>query len=557
MLTRLYIENVAVIEKISVEFTAGFNVLTGETGAGKSIIIESINAVLGTRTSKELVRTGAKKALISAVFEPIPDSTAAVLERLGFSCEDGQLLLSRELTADGRNTCKVCGMPATVSMLREIGQTLLDIHGQNDNHLLLSVDQHLHILDSFGDLAPLLADYRTNYEKGLAIKKELSALSTDEAEKNRRLDLLGFQIKELEAAALTPGEEEELLAKRDIYKNSEEIAENMAAARTLISGTDEGEGALSLLSSLSDVMENIKRYYPELERASGIVRDFYYELEELNGEIESLAEAVEFDPREQDRVESRLDQLFRLKKKYGNSVEEMLQYYDRISEEMNGIEHADERIAQLQEQRRQNLLVLKEKATRLSDARKKAAARFEKLLMEELTFLDMPSARFEIHIDNDHFGPNGADRVEFFISTNAGEPPKPMAKVASGGELARIMLSIENVLADHGGVGTMIFDEVDTGVSGRAGYKIGLKLRQVSRGRQVLCITHLAPIAALGQNHIRIEKQEKDGRTFTAALTLSGEERVREIARITTGENITEAALAGAREMLEAGCNIE
>ena len=235
----------------------------------------------------------------------------------------------------------------------------------------------------------------------------------------------------------------------------------------------------------------------------------------------------------------------------------MLQYYDRISEEMNGIEHADERIAQLQEQRRQNLLLLKEKAARLSDARKKAAARFEKLLMEELTFLDMPSARFEIHIDNDHFGPNGADRVEFFISTNAGEPPKPMAKVASGGELARIMLSIENVLADHGGVGTMIFDEVDTGVSGRAGYKIGLKLRQVSRGRQVLCITHLAPIAALGQNHIRIEKQEKDGRTFTAALTLSGEERVREIARITTGENITEAALAGAREMLEAGCNIE
>lgn len=557
MLDLLHIENIAIIEQADISFRPGFNVLTGETGAGKSIVIDSINAVLGTRTSKELVRTGAKKAFISAVFEPIPDSAKAVLEKFGLPCEENQLLLSRELTADGRNTCRVSGMPVTVSMLKEIGQTLLDIHGQNDNHVLLSTDQHQRILDSFGDLQTLVEDYRTNYERGVAIKKQLSALSTDEAEKNRRVDLLSFQIKELEAAALVPGEEEELLAKRDIFKNSEEIAESITAARALIAGAEENEGALTLLSNLSGVMERIKKYYPELESSSVLIRDFYYELEELGNEIDVLADSVDFDPREQDKVEGRLDQLFRLKKKYGDSVEEMLQYYARISEEMDSIEHADEHIAQLQQERKQNLLLLKEKADRLSAERKKAASRFEKLLMQELQFLDMPSARLEIHVDSDHFGPNGADRVEFFISTNAGEPPKPMAKVASGGELARIMLSIENVLADHGDVETMIFDEIDTGVSGRAGYKIGLKLRQVSRGRQVLCITHLAPIAALGENHIRIEKREKDGRTFTAAFPLTGEDRVREIARITTGENITEAALMGAREMLEAGCNIE
>ncbi len=549
MLSQLFIQNIAVIEKVQVAFEKGLNVFTGETGAGKSIVIDAINAVLGNRTSRDLVRTGAPKALVTALFEGIGDETKEQLLSMGFEPEeDGSLLLSREISADGKTSCKIGGRPSTVSILREVAQSLINIHGQHDNQSLLLPEQHLVYIDQFGKTAALLKEYRVEYAYYVELQRKLRQLQTDEREKAQRTDLLSYQINEISSAALFPDEEEELQSAKKKIQNSVKIIEALHIAHDLLQGTEESDGILSMLDQTQEQFQMLEVYYPQIK--SDRILDMRYELEEVRENLRDALSDAEMDPAELDRIEERLDLIFRLKRKYGGSVEEILAFKERAQQELDSIIHAEELQAKLEKEHGQSEARLIKLAKQLSEKRKSAAKQFEDQVCAELTFLDMPSVRFIVHAETGELDETGIDRMEFYISTNPGEPPKPIGKIASGGELSRIMLSLKNVIAEGDRVGTLIFDEVDTGVSGRAAQKIGRKLKQASAGRQIICVTHLAQVAAFADTHLLIAKTVRDGRTFTTVNALPQEERVQELARIMGGENLTPTVLASARELI-------
>jgi len=553
MLAQLYIENIAVIEKASIDFQIGFNILTGETGAGKSIIIDSINAVLGGRVSREIVRTGAKTAQVSALFTGIGPDTLQKLEELGFTLdEEENLLLQREIRAEGKTVCRINGRPATVSMLREVGVTLLSILGQHESYELLSPEQHVEYIDSFGKLNELKNQYHEVYRKLRAIKKEWDALLMDETQKARRMDLLRYQIEELEAGNIRPGEQEELAQQRNMYRNSEKIAEALISAKNSLDGDEESGGAVSSVGSAADALEEAANFLPALTSTAQKLRDLEYNLQDCLAEVRDASETLEYDPARLEQVEDRLDQLYRLSLKYGSTEEEMLAFLENCQTELRTIELSDEKAQELAgqyEECKQEAIRL---AKELSAGRRKAAGEMVSRVREELTFLDMPNVEFQVEQLRCPLNQWGCDKIQFLLSTNPGEPARPMAKIASGGELSRIMLAIKTVLSGTDRIATLIFDEIDTGISGSAARKVGLKLQEVSRNRQVLCVTHLAQIAALADTHFLISKEVHDNKTFTQVQPLDFEGRKREVARIMGGTEITPLLLQNAEEMIRA-----
>lgn len=552
MLSQLYIENIAVIRQATIDFQQGFHVFTGETGAGKTILISAINAVLGGRTFKEIIRTGETRATVSALFTEISEELCKKIEVLGYPLEDNQLLVQREIDLSGKGQCRLDGRPATAAMLREVCSLLIDIHGQHDNQELLSAEKHLGFLDSYGAYRQEMAAYTAAYERMCECAARLDKLQMDESYKLQRMDILQFQIKEIGDAKLSDGEEERLVEQQKRIRNAERITESLGAVYTLLNGNgEEMRGILEALEEVSTELDTAAKYLTEFEGYSEKLSDAYYMLEELGSRARDTLEDADFDPRQLDDIESRLDTIYKLKKKHGNSIAEILEYFERISEEYQSLELSDELTAHLQRELDEANLVLHTVAEALTACRLAAAAEFSERVEQELAYLDMTGVRFSITRREKPYGPTGADEMEFMICTNTGEEAKPLAKIASGGELARIMLAIKNVLAEKDGIGTIIFDEVDTGVSGRAAQKIGKKLAEVARHRQVICVTHLAPVAACAAHHYRIYKTVEDGRTFTRVEELTRPQRVQELARIMVGENITDSALKSAEEMLE------
>ena len=555
MLDCLHIENIAVIERADIRFTAGFTALTGETGAGKSIIIDAINAVLGERTRRDLVRTGSDAAHVTALFSELSPAATAQIEALGFSTdEDGNLLIGRTISAEGKGSCSVNGRPATAALLREIGKVLVDLHGQHENQALFSVDSHLAYLDRFGELTEQRERYVAVYREWRQIVAELDRVDLDESEKARKLDMLSFQIDEIEAANLTAGEEEELIAKRDLFRNAEKVASQLNTANALLLGDEDSDGAVSMAEQAVSSVRHAARYLEKAESLSEQLQNALYELQAATEELQDLTDLLDFDPRELDEVENRLEVIRRLTSKYGATTADVLAFLENAKAEYRQIELSDEQLKRLTERERTAFAAAQLKADALTNARLLAAENFAKAVKEQLTFLDMPNVTLTIDRQPIALGVNGADKVEFLLSANAGELPKPLARIASGGELSRIMLAIKSVLADADEVDTLIFDEIDTGISGRAALKVGARLRQTAatanRRRQVLCVTHLAQIAAQANEHFLIEKSVRDGRTYTDVTMLSRTDRERELARIIGGE-VTDAAIQAAKEMLK------
>ena len=549
MLAQLYIRNVAVIQEASIDLAKGLNVFTGETGAGKSVLIHSINAVLGERTSKDIIRTGEKKALVSALFTGLPPRILALAEELGFPLEDGELLLSREIGLDGKSSCKIGGRPATAALLRELGESLINIHGQQDTHQLMAADKHIGFVDEFGLLGSRLQEYQSVYRELCQVLEDLSSSNLDEAEKARRIDLLQYQIGEIEEAGLRLGEEEELDSRKRIIKNAQKISDSLAQVHSILTG-EYGEGLLELLDQVIGGLGEAGTYLESFGEFAVRAQEMRYELEEYAASARDALEEMEYNPQELDAIEQRLDTLYRLKKKYGSSVKEILAFQQKASEELEGITLSEERTAQLETQKQVLEAKAKSLADELTKARLEAAERLCQKVQGELVQLDMPSVTLAFSHRERALGPMGQDDLELLISTNPGEPPKPLAKIASGGEISRVMLAIKNVMANEDEVDTLIFDEVDTGVSGRAAQKIGRKLMQVAEHRQVICVTHLAQVAAYGDHHLLIQKKVEGDRTYTNVLPLTQQQRVEELARIIGGENITEISLQNAREML-------
>lgn len=552
MLELLHIENIAIIERADIMFGRGFNALTGETGAGKSIVIDALGAVLGQRTSRELIRTGAEKAFVSAEFSGVPAEMPGLAETGLSPEEDGTLLLQRELYGDGRNACRVNGRPVTVAQLRRIGAGLLNIHGQHDGQQLLDEEQHLAYLDRFGRVDDALTRCAERYGTLRETRREIETLRMDEAEKARRVDMLRHQIDELERADLQEGEEEALLARRNILRSGEKFTAAIAKADLCLNGGDEGMGAVSAIREAENALHALRSLGDEFAALSERLEALRCEAYDLAETIRDKKEAYEFSPQELDAVEARCDQLYRLKKKYGASVGDMLAYLARSREELDRIEYADERIAQLQETLREQEAAAMEAARALSALRRAAAQELEARISRELTELDMPKLRFAIDFQEKELSENGIDAVSFLMSANVGESLRPIQKIASGGELSRIMLAMKNVLAEQDSVMTMVFDEVDTGVSGRAAQRVAEKLARLSRFRQVLCVTHLPQLAAMADVHFGVEKGEADGRTRTNVLVLDRAARRREVARLSGGDPPSDTMLSGAEELLSA-----
>ena len=553
MLSVLKIRNIAIIENAEIEFNKGFNVLTGETGAGKSIILDSINAVLGFRTSRELIRTGETEAEVTALFSFVGENTNEKLSELGLPFnDDNSLLITRTITHD-KNICRVNNSLTSVSALREIGNTLISIHGQQDNRELLDSETHIGYLDAVAENTSLFAEYNTVYSEFCEITKQIKSLMTDEAEKARQIDILSFQIDELKKAELTIGEWEELKAKRTEIQNIEKISEGFRNANDALSGGDGFTGAVELVLGAEKALSQVANFSKDAEKLSTKLSDIYYELSDIGDTLRFSAGESQYSRNDLEVIEERLDLLYRLSKKYGSTEEEMLEFLAKAEEKLNSITSSEENLEALKEQRKEILKKATDLAEKLSRSRKETAKKFQTDVMEELRFLDMPSVEFNVQFNEVELCENGIDSVEFLISANVGEPPKPIAKIASGGELSRIMLALKNVLSDKDQIGTMIFDEVDTGVSGRAATKVAQKLKQVSTGRQVICVTHLAQLAVLSDNHYLIEKSAKDGKTYTDVTPLDFEGRKYEIARITGGGEITETQLKNAEEMLMKG----
>lgn len=551
MLELLHIENIAVIEQADIQFRPGFNALTGETGAGKSIVIDAMGAVLGGRTSRDLIRTGSKKAVVSAEFSGVSSDLPGLAECGAEPDEDGLLMIQREIDGDGKNFCRINGRPVTVSQLRALGANLLNIHGQHDGQQLLDEEQHGAYLDRFGRLESALNEYRGVYDAMAELRRSMDALRMDEAEKARKVDSLHFQIDELERAELRSGEDEELQERRDLLRNGEKYLSAVSGADHCLNGDDETGGAVALLQEAENALTHVKEHNGRLE-------EIWNRLEQLRCEAYDLAETVrdlvgefDFSPEELDQVESRSDQLYRLKKKYGATVEEMLEYLDRSRRELDEIETADDTLVRLEGQLVKAQKAVSAAGAALTKARKAAASELEQRILKELKDLDMNRVRFSIEFMPKEPGPDGCDAIRFLMSANAGEDLKPIARIASGGELARIMLALKNVLAEQERVGTLVFDEVDTGVSGRAAQKVAEKLAQVSRHKQVLCVTHLPQLAAMADSHFSVEKGEREGRTFTEVVQLDRQRRMAELARLTGGSKVTDALLQSAGELLD------
>ncbi len=551
MLRLLHIENIAVIERADISFRAGFNALTGETGAGKSIVIDSLGAVLGQRTPRDLIRTGAAKAFVSAEFDGV-DPTLPVLAELGVEPEDGVLLLWRDIYADGKNVCRVNGRPITVAQLRALGTSLLNIHGQHEGTQLLDEEQHGAYLDRFGGMDALIEEYGAHYRAVRETRAQIASLQMDEAERERRVDMLRHQIAELERAELREGEEETLLERRNLLRNAEKFMDAFARADAALSGGDDGLGAAAQLREAENALRGISALGDRFASYAERLEALYSEVYDLAESVRDERDSFDFSPQELDAIESRADQLYRLKKKYGATVEEMLDYLARSRRELDEIEYADDRVVQLQAKLAKQEQTMLNAAQKLSDARKAAAQTLEERILRELRELDMGKVRFSIDFSEKEPDATGIDAVRFLMSANAGESLKPIHRIASGGELARIMLALKNVLADRDRVMTMVFDEVDTGVSGRAAQRVAEKMAKLSRCRQVLCVTHLPQLAAMADTHFSVEKGEADGRTFTRVAELDRAQRRAELARLTGGDTASETQLLGAEELLSA-----
>ena len=548
MLELLHIENIAIIEAADIEFAPGFNALTGETGAGKSIVIDSLSAVLGQRTSRELIRTGAEKAFVSAAFSGMaPELT----EALGIQPEpDGTLLLQREIQTDGKNVCRINGRPVTVGQLRALGARLLNIHGQHDGQQLLDEEQHIVYLDSFGRVESRAITYAEKYKNFTDIRRQIGALQMDEAEKARRVDTLQYQIEELRRAKLTPGEEEELTARRGMLRNAEKFLDAVAGADYALNGDDSGGGALSALRQAQDALSGVRHLDDAFGQLYERLGEAYSEVYDIAATVEDKRGELDVSPGELDRVESRMDLLYRLKKKYGATVEDMLDYQARCEAELAQIEDAGDTLVRLEQALSKAEKEARQAAQALSDARKAAADRLTAQILTELQQLDMGKIRFAVDFAEKPLDSDGMDTVRFLMSANVGEELRPIHKIASGGELARIMLAMKNVLSEQDHVGTMVFDEVDTGVSGRAAQKVAEKMARISRRKQVLCVTHLPQLAAMADTHFSVEKGERGGRTYTEVRRLDREQRRQELARLTGGSHVSQTMLDGAEELL-------
>ena len=549
MLELLHIENIAIIEAADIEFAPGFNALTGETGAGKSIVIDSLSAVLGQRTSRELIRTGADKAFVSAAFT---DVLPGMAEELGIQPEaDGTLLLQREIQTDGKNVCRVNGRPVTVSQLRALGARLLNIHGQHDGQQLLDEEQHIVYLDSFGKTEKLKETYTVKYKRFTDIRRQIQSLQMDEAEKARRVDTLKYQIEELRRAKLKPGEEEELTTRRGMLRNAEKFLDAVAGADYALNGDDSGGGALSALRQAQDALGAVRHLDDGFGQLYERLSEAYSEVYDIAATVEDKRGELDVSPGELDRVEGRMDQLYRLKKKYGATVEDMLDYLERCQTELAQIEDAGDTLERLEQELSRAEKEARQAAQALSDARRAAAERLTEQILAELQQLDMGKIRFAVDFAEKPLDGDGMDAVRFLMSANTGEALRPIHKIASGGELARIMLAMKNVLSEQDHVGTMVFDEVDTGVSGRAAQKVAEKMARISRSKQVLCVTHLPQLAAMADTHFSVEKGEKNGRTYTEVRRLEREQRRQELARLTGGSHVSQTMLDGAEELLE------
>ncbi len=550
MLSSLQIENVAVIQKAEVHFEPGLNVLTGETGAGKSILIDSINAILGNRTSKDLVRTGAAKAVIRAAFEQVPPAVLDKLEQSGYERSEA-LLLSREITAEGKSSCRINGMPATAAVLRELCGGLININGQHDSVGLLNPAHHLGILDDYAQNRTVFQEYYTLYRELVQVKRELDALITDEAEKQRKIDLLQYQVQEIEDAGLTAGEEQTLENRRKVLSNASAIRDRLAQSYALLSGSDDAAGAVDLLGEASNAVDAAAQLDPALTAAAGQLLDLYYNAKDVAADLIGRLDAYDTNDAELDEVEQRLDLLYRLKRKYGSTVEDVIAFGQKAREELDSIQHSQQRYDALQAEKLRLYAKAREKAEVLTQTRLKAFEELNTRISGTLDFLNMPGVRMTLRHTRGPLASHGQDSVEFYISTNPGEAPKPLAKIASGGELSRITLAIKNAMADKDAVPTVIYDEIDSGVSGKAAGRIGEVLRQSAQGHQILCITHTAQIAALADCHLLIQKNVSNERTYTEIHPLDENGRVEALARLISGDHVTELSRANAREMLQ------
>ena len=552
MLANLKIENVAVIEKAEVNFTPGFNVLTGETGAGKSILIDSINAILGNRTSRELVRSGAQKACIWATFENIPQSVKKQLEKCGYEAND-DLLLYREINAEGKGSCRVNGMPATAAVVRDISAGLLSIHGQHDSQSLTNPALHLGLLDQYAQNRDLFADYYRRYRELVTVKRQLDALNASEADKQRKIEALTAEIDAIDAAALQPGEEKNLQERKTVITHAQGILDGITAAHLALAGDEDGEqpGAADLLGGAVEGLQNSARLDETLAPLSERLNDLYYSARDLATELADRLDAYGFDPGELDMIESRLDTIYRIKQKFGMEVEELLARREAAAAELENFQSSGQKIAELKTQVQALYADAKKAAEALTQSRLKGFTAMNKEMRAALEFLNMPGIRFALKHARGPLSTHGQDTVEFLISTNPGEDPKPLAKIASGGELSRIMLAFKSALADRDALPTVIYDEIDTGVSGLAAGRIGQLLHQTATGHQVLCITHTPQVAAFADNQLLIQKNVRDDRTFTEIHTLDMNGRVEVLARMISGDKVTELSLANARELIE------
>lgn len=556
MLSELYIENLAVIEKATIDFSDKLNVFTGETGAGKSILINGINAILGQRVTKDIVRTGTDKAVISALFTDIGDNVLQVLDELGISAEDGQLFLTREIRSDGGSVARVNSRAVNVSVLKAIGETLVTIHGQHDNQILMAPERHIEILDSYAESEALIEDYHSSFRELQSIAKKINKIKTEQSKKEFRMAELADIVEKINALNIHEGEDKEIEAELNISKNAVAISEALYMAKQLLSGDDDTDGAVEMTQRASksveeytDIMTEISPIYDRLSSAA-------IEMEDISEEIGSLLDSLDIDPKRYDYLNQRSDELRRIMKKYGPELDDVLTTLENSQNELDELSGAEQSLDELNKEKERLLAEVSKKAKVLSDHRKKAGERFVSQVTEELEFLNMPKVKLVVQQKTGKLTINGMDSIEFLISANLGEEPKPIAKIASGGELSRIMLALKNVIAEKDSIGTLIFDEIDTGVSGRAAQKIGIKLKQISRLRQVLCVTHLAQMAVMADNHLLIEKNIQGDRTVTTVRTLDHEQRKYEIARIMGGENITELMLENAEQYLKDADNM-
>lgn len=556
MLSELYIENLAVIEKATIDFSDKLNVFTGETGAGKSILINGINAILGQRVTKDIVRTGTDKAVISALFTDIGDNVLQVLDELGISAEDGQLFLTREIRSDGGSVARVNSRAVNVSVLKAIGETLVTIHGQHDNQILMAPERHIEILDSYAESEALIEDYHSSFRELQSIAKKINKIKTEQSKKEFRMAELADIVEEINALNIHEGEDKEIEAELNISKNAVAISEALYMAKQLLSGDDDTDGAVEMTQRASksvegytDIMTEISPIYDRLSSAA-------IEMEDVSEEIGSLLDSLDIDPKRYDYLNQRSDELRRIMKKYGPELDDVLTTLENSQNELDELSGAEQSLDELNKEKERLLAEVSKKAKALSDHRKKAGERFVSQVTEELEFLNMPKVKLVVQQKTGKLTINGMDSIEFLISANLGEEPKPIAKIASGGELSRIMLALKNVIAEKDSICTLIFDEIDTGVSGRAAQKIGIKLKQISRLRQVLCVTHLAQMAVMADNHLLIEKNIQGDRTVTTVRTLDHEQRKYEIARIMGGENITELMLENAEQYLKDADNM-